>query len=532
MIQQIYDKLNIKRKIFCKRYNQIFFESGRIFMLKKLLIVTMIVSIISLAITMSVMFITYDRGIRAFEGVEKAAKEESVEFFINDMYSELSTLVRAHAYWTLANDAVNQDDANWIDVNLTEYLNEEDFEIDALLLVKEDETIVDSFGFDISEISETNLYNNILNKNTQEDSLLWIDGTLYVFSGMPLANDDGTNKNGVFLLGKTISANNLDYLISIVEPEQIENFQIYEQAKDVDADKHNFIINIDSIDDTLIIETRLQYTFANYIREHLIANTILIVFLMFVITTAIYACATSIAAKHRQILLSSMDSIQLSNNKFPRIDKNRISEYDAIGQKVNEMLDRIELNYKQLSEKNIEIVQLLSKANEINDPYTREHSDLVSKICKEIGEQINVSNIDELMLSAQLHDIGKVFIPLEILNKKGKLAKEEYSTIRKHPEYGYSILDGITNFNQINEGILYHHERFNGGGYPKGLKGHDIPLFARIIAIADVYQALTSNRPYRKAYSKEKALKIMEQEKDKFDPKIYIVFLNYIRNLN
>jgi HD-GYP domain-containing protein (c-di-GMP phosphodiesterase class II) len=278
----------------------------------------------------------------------------------------------------------------------------------------------------------------------------------------------------------------------------------------------------------LIIETRLTYTLANYIKEHLIINTILIVTSLFVINSAIYFIATLIAAKHRKILIQGMDSIHLSNHNFPRIPKNKIIEFDLIGQKVNSMLDRIELNYEQLSKKNIEIVQLLSRANEINDLYTREHSDYVSKICGVIGEKLNVSNIDELLLSAQLHDVGKVFIPLTILNKKGKLTEDEFNEIKKHPKYGYSILDGISNFDHINEGVLYHHEKYNGGGYPEGLKGKEIPLFARIIAVADVFEALTADRPYRDAYLKEEALNIMKKQKEQYDPEIFKIFLDNI----
>lgn len=160
--------------------------------------------------------------------------------------------------------------------------------------------------------------------------------------------------------------------------------------------------------------------------------------------------------------------------------------------------------------------------------YTKEHSDDVAKISKLIGEKLNVSQLNELVLSAQIHDIGKVFIPLSVLNKKGKLTEDEYNEIKKHPQYGYSILDGLSNFERINEGVLYHHEKYSGGGYPKGLKGDEIPLFARIISVADVYQALTSNRPYRDAFSKEQALKIMKKQSQDYDPKIFAIFLDYI----
>lgn len=218
-------------------------------------------------------------------------------------------------------------------------------------MAKEDGSLVDSFGFDISNISNTNLYRNILNQDTQEHSLIWIDGDLYIFSGMPLTNDDGSDKNGVFLLGKSLSGDMLNYLISILEPENVNQFQIYQFPRDINPDSHNFSISIESIDHTLIIETNLQYAFANYIRERLIGNTILIITALFIIISGTYLGATLIAAKHRKILIQAMDAIHLSNHVFDRVPKNKITEFDMIGDKVNVMLDRMELNYKQLAKK-------------------------------------------------------------------------------------------------------------------------------------------------------------------------------------
>ena len=436
-------------------------------MLKKLLIGSIILSILSLIVTISVMYMTYDRGIAVYEEEEKIRKEQSLEYFVNDVYSELEILTRAHAYWTLANDAVRDNDYEWIDINLSQYLYEGDFEIDALIMVKEDGSVIDDFGINNMDLSNTSLFNHILNDDAETQSLIWIDGELFIFTGMPLANDDASDLNGAFILGKALKGELLDYLVSIIEPEDAEQFHLYSSSLELSSIEHSVVLDMMSIDDDLFIQTRLQYSFANYIKDHLIVNTISIVSLLFLFNVGFYTVATVLSGKHRKILTEGMDSIQLSNKQFPRIRKNQIKEFDLIGRKVNDMLSRIEYDYNQLSKKNIEIVQLLSKANEINDLYTKEHSDHVSDICEYIGRALKVPNIDQLVLSAQLHDIGKVFIPLNILNKKGKLTVSEFDEIKKHPEYGFSILDGISNFEEINQGILYHHEKYDGSGYPK-----------------------------------------------------------------
>jgi len=129
-----------------------------------------------------------------------------------------------------------------------------------------------------------------------------------------------------------------------------------------------------------------------------------------------------------------------------------------------------------------------------------------------------------------LHDVGKIGIRDDVLNKQGKLTPEEFEHIKEHPERSYRVVQQVPQLAKALDGILYHHERYDGGGYPAGLKGEAIPLQARIIQIADVFDALTSSRSYRPAYSWEKALSIMAQEAGMaVDPRLQKVFDGYIR---
>lgn len=153
------------------------------------------------------------------------------------------------------------------------------------------------------------------------------------------------------------------------------------------------------------------------------------------------------------------------------------------------------------------------------------HSKRVSIYTKKLAQSMNYSSkqINHLILAALNHDIGKSRIPEDILNKKGKLTKAEYEIIKMHAKYGSDILQQY-NFSQTFCDIIeFHHENFDGSGY-YGLKGNDIPIASRIIHVVDVYDAITSNRCYRKAYSKEDALLIMESEKHMYDPKIWDAF--------
>lgn len=162
----------------------------------------------------------------------------------------------------------------------------------------------------------------------------------------------------------------------------------------------------------------------------------------------------------------------------------------------------------------LESMYAFSKSLEARDYYTAEHADKMIAIAFSIGKELGLDSkaLDNLEKAAVLHDIGKIGISDAILRKKGKLTPEEYKIIQAHPQIGAEIIRAVHFLKDVVPIVLHHHERFDGTGYPSGLKNGEIPLNARIISIADAYQALTSDRPYRKAYTKDEALKILKDE--------------------
>lgn len=173
------------------------------------------------------------------------------------------------------------------------------------------------------------------------------------------------------------------------------------------------------------------------------------------------------------------------------------------------------------------IIKTLHEKN----PREEQHSKRVSKICQEIGKAMTFSEIEVSQLKAAglLHDIGKIAIREGILNKPGKLTEQERDEINRHPDIGYRILNSSYDMLELADCILAHHERWDGAGYPKGLKGEAIPIVARIIALADTYDAMTSERPYRNALSKEEALlEIQKNSGKQFDPKIARIFIEKV----
>jgi len=180
----------------------------------------------------------------------------------------------------------------------------------------------------------------------------------------------------------------------------------------------------------------------------------------------------------------------------------------------------------------LEIFNSLGKQVDQKDSYTKGHSDRVASLALLLAKEMKLPMhmLKTVVAAGLLHDIGKIRIADEILKKPGKLTDDEFTEIKKHPEYGVEMLRGMEFPWDIGPLILHHHERINGQGYPHKIKGEDIPLGARILCVADVFEALTSNRTYRGAYTTTEALKIMRKESGTtFDPVILKSFIKIVK---
>lgn len=187
--------------------------------------------------------------------------------------------------------------------------------------------------------------------------------------------------------------------------------------------------------------------------------------------------------------------------------------------------------FLKFSQKKIyhDIIESLVAALEAKDLYTRGHSDRVADMSYEVAKGLGISGseLEEIHMAAHLHDIGKIGVPDNVLNKNGKLAPHEWEYMKMHPVIGYKILSKSKRLKAISEIVLYHHERWDGKGYPGGISQADIPIGSRIIAVCDAIDAMTSDRPYRKAMSFETCLNELNINKGiMFDP----VVVDYILN--
>ncbi|HPC77812.1 MAG TPA: HD domain-containing protein, partial [bacterium] len=180
---------------------------------------------------------------------------------------------------------------------------------------------------------------------------------------------------------------------------------------------------------------------------------------------------------------------------------------------------------------NREILISLVEAIEMRDPYTRGHSEEVAELATLLGKALNLSREDLRLLeiAGYIHDIGKLKIPDRILMKPEKLNDEEWEIMKLHPVWGFEMLGKITALIGIDKIVRHHHERWDGNGYPDGLKGEEIPFLSRVLALADSFQAMTSDRPYRNALTIPGAIEELRRERDRqFDGRLVDVFIDSV----
>ncbi|HEX8253374.1 MAG TPA: HD domain-containing phosphohydrolase [Thermoanaerobaculia bacterium] len=177
-------------------------------------------------------------------------------------------------------------------------------------------------------------------------------------------------------------------------------------------------------------------------------------------------------------------------------------------------------------------VRMLAAAIDAKDPYTRGHSERVARYSIGIGKNLTLSDKEmrNLRISALLHDVGKIGIDDRILRKPGALSEDEFEVMKQHPAKGAAIMSGVAQLIDIIPGMKYHHEKWSGGGYPDNLEGEQIPMQARIVAIADTFDAMTTNRPYQKAMELGYVVeKIKSFAGTRFDPRVVEAFVNAVK---
>lgn len=224
---------------------------------------------------------------------------------------------------------------------------------------------------------------------------------------------------------------------------------------------------------------------------------------------------------------------EVLNKKGNRhFNENDLELFEALGHQIAIAIENASL-YTELDELFLSSIRAIVEAVDAKDPYTKGHSARVVEYSLLIGEayeNLSKDELKQLEVSAILHDVGKIGVPDKILGKTGKLTPVEYAYMQRHCEFGSAIIEPIAKLRELIPNILHHHEQFDGRGYPHGLQGNKIPLFARIICIVDSFDAMTTDRPYRKKRNTKKALDELEKQSGtQFDPELVKIFIKVFK---
>lgn len=220
----------------------------------------------------------------------------------------------------------------------------------------------------------------------------------------------------------------------------------------------------------------------------------------------------------------------------PLVALGSMTTYENISDSFNKIFklaeDKMYANKVANSENTYDMIINSIKKNLHENKYESEiHYERLALLCRKFGEYLDLDHqdMDNLALLSKLHDIGKVGLEKDILLKEGPLNQEEWQKVKRHPEIGFKIVSASTKLSQIGKGILAHHERWDGSGYPQGLKKEEIPFIARVFSVVEAYEVMTHERPYKPTYSQEKAIKELQDcSGTQFDPRIVELFVNHI----
>lgn len=468
------------------------------------------------------------------------SQKESINTYLSDQSYQLLATARDYAHWTDFRDALLSNNVEWISENTTDYIIETDMlDVDSVFIDFPDSGSVFSVGSLTKDIfSSLKQVQEIEVFNIDRVQLYWIEGSIYILSGSYISDNQLENKSGAFILARKFDDLKFESLAPYIDSKHLLSLDVSDKKSNYSFDSLSGILEFDApIYDGAknIAYLHLKYDISSFLKLFSTSAKTIFTIIIINVLLAVVIFGVKMSDWNKK-LVSIIDNINFiaSNKKYDlKLEEkggfealNLSRSINRLTTQINDHLDSIETHY-------IESIEVIAKAMEVNDPYTKGHAERVSDFSVKLAKAGNYAvDIEHLHLAGLLHDIGKIGIPHHILNKPGKLDDAEYTIIKSHSEKGYAILSTASIFEDVKHMVLYHHEKFDGTGYPSGIEGEDIPLGAKILAIADVFDAISSNRAYRDAMPLDKVIRIMKSESGKaFDPNILEVFLTIAEDL-
>ncbi|AZR72170.1 hypothetical protein BBF96_01420 [Anoxybacter fermentans] len=509
-----------------RRYNKVF----TIFVIFQLIII-----IFLLYFPMNLQFKEFSNFYLNMQG-------EIFERILEKKKNDLLQKVIETAIWDDLYRQIQLKDKEWFETNLISDI-QQNYDIDSIILLNENKEVVFLNVKRLPYLPEfriDDLVTQALNNIKYNVGLIKYGDKIFLIGLSPVVKSTSRfDPNGVLIFVQIFDHYFITQKITaFMDQELIPKLIVNTTPSVSDLEKS---IPLNSIDGQLIGHVILKYNnqFLKQIKELFLRNISINIILLFTLFIFLSNLMSKKFARRIEILHSEVETAIKCNFNY-KISMDGNDEISDLADYFNTMSQTMQKHIKQILKTNeklhkifIDIIRGLITAIEVKDPYTKGHSYRVMLYSELIAKKMNYPDIQIIRMAALLHDIGKIGVPENILNKPDKLTPEEFEIIKAHPNYGYKILSNIEEFNRVKDIIRFHHERIDGKGYPVGIKDTAIPLESRIIAVADTFDAITSDRAYRKGMTVEKALEELQNVKgQQLDEKIVDIFVEVARENN
>ena len=471
----------------------------------------------------AMMVIVYQFEVNHYVNRFIETRTENFEEFIQNNQQNLKSYAQIHSHWDDLIKKIESDDEAWIKANASQYLLEDPlYEVDFVYIRDEKTGYEEVAGID-EDGKEELLSNSIYFKGLRdfEEDIYLINGESYLVNGSYLSLSDKIENRGFYFVGRKIDNSFLSAMRSMMNTEMIRGIELQQEVQQIQYPKFfgtqiGFSVPItrENVEQTMY----LRFTYdLEFIKEFYYWGEIaLMVFIFYFALTL----ATEIIRKGEPYImkLKSFEGkvkLMAKGQYGMHFDSVGVSELDSLMSSMDLLSDSLKAYRHKVHKDKVDMIGLLVKAVDINDHYTKGHSERVAKRAKELAVLIGYQDPKKIEIAGLLHDVGKISVPSHMLNKPGRLTDGEFDVIKNHSELGYELLVQSEVFSDIRRAVRFHHERVDGRGYPMGLKGEDIPIEAMLISICDVYDALVTDRPYRKAMSHGNAMQIICNESGK-----------------
>jgi len=447
----------------------------------------------------------------------------------------MELLLFDYTVWDDLYHSMQTEDYEWAYDNATGFLVDDDsYNIDAVYVKSSVSKFFEFYGHQQMKtlIESSDLYQKLISTNTHVKDFVMMDGEAYLMVGSPIRTSDERLMNGYYIMVRKISdvyvhERVLSYL-SVDEYLGVNNIFVNEEKNLKRINEIELDYPIYNAKGQQIESFAFHFDMTRYHQSY---NDLFYHTSFMVAVTGMVILLGILLVAHRvhnvvEVTIRQVDRVAKGDYEY-QIGIVNNYELNEVITHVNNMGTQINDKINKIKENHFETLSVLINAIEEKDPYTRGHSERVKDISLLLAKNYKGVNLELLEEAALLHDIGKIGIPEEILNKPGRLSSEEFDVIKTHPEKGERILLSSSRLQNVAKIVRQHHERMDGNGYPDALEGDQIELEARIIAVADAFDAMTSKRSYRNEMTFEKGSQILlENSGTQFDEDVVVLFIS------